>query len=328
VPTVRRRKAVRHLQDGQTYFHFSDWLGTRRGQTNAAGDLQHTVTCTSYPFGDGLTCAGSGVDATEHHFTGKERDSESGLDYFGARYNASSMGRFMSPDWAASAEAVPYANFEFPQTLNLYSYAGNNPLTRTDPDGHFWQELGNCFKWGHCVKDSQLEGALQKEADQYRQTISAMRNLSINGRSPADAIHGMNNKQVVTLDRSIVNFLSQQVLSKPSTMMALAIVGAGAEGLEAATSAAIAEGRATAWIVQTGRSALANDVRTNLTAAEFGGNLEASGYVKSVAKDGATTVYSKGNEVYSVYKGTSFGGTSANLNVAGRIVTKIRLQEE
>jgi RHS repeat-associated protein len=33
-----------------------------------------------------------------HHFTGKERDTESGNDYFGARYYASSMGRFMSPD--------------------------------------------------------------------------------------------------------------------------------------------------------------------------------------------------------------------------------------
>jgi len=32
------------------------------------------------------------------HFTGKERDSESGNDYFGARYYSSAMGRFMSPD--------------------------------------------------------------------------------------------------------------------------------------------------------------------------------------------------------------------------------------
>ncbi len=63
--------------DNQTYFHFSDWLGTRRYQTNAAGDLQHTMSCTNYPFGDGLSCSGSGVDATEHHFTGQLRDSES-----------------------------------------------------------------------------------------------------------------------------------------------------------------------------------------------------------------------------------------------------------
>jgi RHS repeat-associated protein len=43
-------------------------------------------------------------------FTGKERDTESGNDYFGARYYASSMGRFMSPDWDSKPQAVPYAS--------------------------------------------------------------------------------------------------------------------------------------------------------------------------------------------------------------------------
>jgi len=49
-----------------------------------------------------------------HHFTGKERDSESGNDYFGARYYASSMGRFFSPDWSAKAEPVPYSKLDDP----------------------------------------------------------------------------------------------------------------------------------------------------------------------------------------------------------------------
>jgi len=81
------------------------------------------------------------------HFTGKERDAESGLDYFGARYYASSMGRFMSPDWSAKATPVPYAVLNDPQSLNLYAYVRNNPLTRTDPTGH----LGCGFLWlGNC----------------------------------------------------------------------------------------------------------------------------------------------------------------------------------
>lgn len=70
------------------------------------------------------------------HFTGKERDSESGNDYFGARYYASTMGRFMSPDWSAKLEPVPYAKLDNPQSLNLYSYMLNNPLSGVDPDGH------------------------------------------------------------------------------------------------------------------------------------------------------------------------------------------------
>ena len=68
--------------------------------------------------------------------TGKERDAESGNDYFEARYYSSAMGRFMSPDWSAQEEPVPYANLEDPQSLNLYGYVGNNPLSRVDKDGH------------------------------------------------------------------------------------------------------------------------------------------------------------------------------------------------
>lgn len=69
-------------------------------------------------------------------YTGKERDTESGNDYFGARYYASTIGRWMSPDWSAKVEPVPYSKLDDPQTLNLYSYGMNNPLIRIDLDGH------------------------------------------------------------------------------------------------------------------------------------------------------------------------------------------------
>jgi RHS repeat-associated protein len=75
-------------------------------------------------------------DATTLHFTSKERDTESGNDYFGARYYVSTMGRWLSPDWSAKIVPVPYAKLDNPQSLNLYAYVGNNPLTRFDPDGH------------------------------------------------------------------------------------------------------------------------------------------------------------------------------------------------
>jgi RHS repeat-associated protein len=93
------------------------------------------------------------------HFTGKERDAESGNDYFGARYYASSMGRWMSPDplpwldWQhppedASDEEKQESLQKFrdwisnPQHFNLYAYVLNNPMTGIDKDGHF------CF-FGH-----------------------------------------------------------------------------------------------------------------------------------------------------------------------------------
>ena len=79
--------------------------------------------------------------------TGKERDSESGNDYFGARYYASTMGRFLSPDWSKNPQGVPYADFTNPQSLNLYSYIDNNPLSKTDKDGHCGDsDDGTCSK--------------------------------------------------------------------------------------------------------------------------------------------------------------------------------------
>jgi RHS repeat-associated protein len=65
--------------------------------------------------------------------TGKERDAESGLDYFGARYYSSTMGRFSSPD----PSGLYYADLSNPQSFNLYSYALNNPLKNTDPTGMY-----------------------------------------------------------------------------------------------------------------------------------------------------------------------------------------------
>jgi RHS repeat-associated protein len=126
------------------HFHLTDWLGTERMQNTAAGNNEEV--CYSYPFGDGLYCTGN-ADATEHHFTSKERDTESGLDYFEARYLNSDLARFMTPDWADKPTDVPYAQFGDPQSLNLYAYVRNNPLIRVDADGHIdWDYLKDKFE--------------------------------------------------------------------------------------------------------------------------------------------------------------------------------------
>ena len=66
----------------------------------------------------------------------KERDTESGNDYFGARYYASSMARFISPDSSEGPDPVPFGDLGDPQSLNLYTYLTNNPLSNVDDDGH------------------------------------------------------------------------------------------------------------------------------------------------------------------------------------------------
>ncbi len=88
------------------------------------------------PFGEECTtgpCAANpDVGAGQaRKFTGKERDAETGLDYFGARYYGSMIGRFTTVDPAYAIQK----NLLDPQRWNKYAYARNNPLKYTDPDG-------------------------------------------------------------------------------------------------------------------------------------------------------------------------------------------------
>ncbi len=136
----------RHLatyNNGTTYFTEGDWLGTERARVLASGEL--VETCTSLPFGDALECNGS-ADPSPHHLTGKERDTESGLDYFGARYYANALGLFVTPDPLGG-------HYRDPQTLNKYAYVRNNPLILTDPTGlDIW--LQGCGKDSNTCKDN------------------------------------------------------------------------------------------------------------------------------------------------------------------------------
>src|SRR5271165_4062148 len=108
---------------------------------------QTSIRVSDTPMTLPRACLSSAASIHPSISTGKERDAESGNDYFGARYYASSMGRFMSPDWGAKVEPVPYSKLDDPQSLNLYAYVMNNPLTRADADGHApmsWGGFENC----------------------------------------------------------------------------------------------------------------------------------------------------------------------------------------
>ena len=130
-----------------TAYLTEDHLGSTRMETDGAAEVIRRYDYL--PFGEEVPSGEGGrggdygsatypttPDVASRKFTGKERDSETGLDYFGARYFSAAQGRFTSADWAAKPEAVPYANLEDPQTLNLYGYVRNNPLAKSDKDGH------------------------------------------------------------------------------------------------------------------------------------------------------------------------------------------------
>ena len=116
----------------------SDTLGSTRVVT---GQDQSVKSRHDYlPFGEELTAGVGGrttsqgysqPDGVRNRFTGKERDDETGLDYFINRYYSSTQGRFTSADPVPMTSQRPAD----PQRLNLYAYVRNNPLIYTDPNG-------------------------------------------------------------------------------------------------------------------------------------------------------------------------------------------------
>src|SRR3954468_6198047 len=114
------------------FYYFSDHLKTGSVITDSAGVIK--AESDYYPWGGELQFVNN--DSNHYKFTGKERDSETQLDYFGARYYSNGLGRWISSDWSPTPIPVPYANFGDPQSLNLYGFVGGNPASKADPDGH------------------------------------------------------------------------------------------------------------------------------------------------------------------------------------------------
>lgn len=151
----------------------SDRLGTPRMIVNKGGTLVSVKRHDYLPFGEelssvvGLRSSSQGysaADAVRQKFTQKERDIETGLDYFGARYYSSTQGRFTGADPLLSS-----GKEEDPQSWNRYAYCLNNPLALTDAtglyvfDSHVTEDERKKFNAGL----TQARANLAKIADVY-----------------------------------------------------------------------------------------------------------------------------------------------------------------
>src|SRR6266571_6869132 len=142
---------------GGVFYYFSDHLKTASVITDSAGVIK--AESDYYPWGGELQFVNN--DSNDYKFTGKKRDTETGLDYFGARYYSNGLGRFVSSDWSAAPVPVPYADFGDPQSLNQYTYVRNIPTTGVDTDGH-WPTLLSPHAIddiAHLVEQGTKEGA-------------------------------------------------------------------------------------------------------------------------------------------------------------------------
>ncbi len=122
------------VNSGRVEYYHRDALGNVRVVTDETGQVPERHDYL--PFGEECTtgaCATNPglTDGQPRRFTGKERDSETGLDYFGARYYAQHLGRFTSIDPVFTWRE----NLLDPQRWNRYAYVTNNPLRYVDPDG-------------------------------------------------------------------------------------------------------------------------------------------------------------------------------------------------
>jgi len=102
-----------------TYFYFTDQLGSVRGIVNTSGTVKGSFTYDAY----GNLTGSSGNVTTPLQFAGQYFDSESGLYYLRARYYDPTTGQFLTRDPLASGFTSPYA------------YGNDDPLNRTDPSG-------------------------------------------------------------------------------------------------------------------------------------------------------------------------------------------------
>jgi len=112
-----------------TCYLSSDHLGSTRMVTDGSGTLQ--ARHDYLPFGVEMPRTAGTADGLSPKFTGQDHDTETGLEFFQARYLASGLGRFMSVDPAGDF----VADFTDPQSWNRYSYVRNNPLAYIDPSG-------------------------------------------------------------------------------------------------------------------------------------------------------------------------------------------------
>jgi RHS repeat-associated protein len=257
-------KLAAEYKDGTTYFINKDHLGSTRFLTKPDQSLRDSMDYL--PYGEQI----AGATGSTHKFTGKERDGETGLDYFGARYYSNGLGRFVTPDWAAKATAVPYAEFADPQSLNLYSYVRNLPTTRFDADGHCGTSDLISAGGSACPLSQFLHNTLQ-EAAGYGKGLLSVGYHALMSSTPVtmaiDHFKGEPKSLQPSNDLQKIGKLKGAISGTAATLLLPTPKGAGARELLLDTSVVISNGRQFVGAANVVKAAATDVELTDLVAA-------------------------------------------------------------
>ena len=299
----------------------------------------------------------SASDGVRQHFTQKERDIETGLDYFLARYYSSTQGRFTSPD-PLSAPACAHPNV--PQSWNLYTYVLNNPLKLVDPDGMMWiyryldeehTKIGIAWIEGNKISKADKAQGYQafnfggQSSRDVALTDGSVVRLSANSGHPLE-LRGpqQSGSDGGYLNRGLIRELGRQTAAMPAATGAFILLSLNGGYLVAGSSIAALD--AAAYALYAAHETSQNDaqvmattssqyqdttnpgsirnIKTDVSKADFIKNMEASGY--NVTRQGNVVFLDKGANRYTVYDSPK-NGPSAQYFRGGEPVGKIRIKQ-
>jgi RHS repeat-associated protein len=181
---------------GSALYYAEDLLGSSRVIAQSNGTLCYDADFT--PFGGERSY--TSTCAQNYKFEGKERDSETQNDDFGAREYTWRFGRWLSADWSSVPVPVPYANLSNPQTLNLYAMVADDPESFADLDGHDTCNgvNNNCFPPNtHTVFDN-MNLATPPQDVAAKQKQGAQTAASVAQNQPLTSVTVLGNKVGIT----------------------------------------------------------------------------------------------------------------------------------
>ncbi|MEZ5326894.1 MAG: toxin TcdB middle/N-terminal domain-containing protein [Verrucomicrobiales bacterium] len=272
------------------YYH-QDHLGSSSVMTDATGQL--VSESTFYPFGHPRNEHEPRNAKEAYGFTQKERDRESGLNYFEARFLPAFLSRFSRPDPLKTIKAEDYV--ASPQQLNLYSYARNAPTGLVDPSGLEEEKpnsssqpstldticggIGNAKNILSPVKD----GASVFGADKAIKPVSdGLKYADWACKTKQSYENGGAGAAAVTLTAKFAGdaakklFLTVYRSNSKSSCLAGAVIGSGAAGVGAAPGCLVGVGVAAVGCYEAGKRAQA----VTEYAVETGGNAGIAGATK------------------------------------------------